>query len=149
MLDDVQVQFWIDPQSIEGIQAILRHESGRLDEIQNESRLVHGDFNPTNILIHQGTISGILDWEYCHAGTWYMDIGNLLRNTSSEYHGQIRRGLEAGGTKLPHDWKERARLVDLCSQLEFLTSARSDRFKQRCVSRIQELLREFQRKSQD
>jgi len=154
VLADVQVQFWVDPPSTAAIQAILRHESGRLDDLQNESRLVHGDFNPTNILIHQGAISGILDWEYCHAGTRYMDIGNLLRNTSSKYHGQIRMGLEAGGMKLPHDWKKRARLVDLCSQLEFLTSARSDRFKQRCVIRIQDFLiqdflREFQRKSPD
>jgi hypothetical protein len=73
-----------------------------------------------------------------------MDIGNLPRNTSPERHEQIRLGLEAGGTKLPEDWKKRAELVDLSSQLEFLTSARSDAFKQQGVSRIEDFIRRFQ-----
>ena len=78
-----------------------------------ERLLVHGDFNPSNILIQGGVISGILDWEYYHSGTPYMDIGNLLRHTDTVYHSKIKDGLEAGGMRLPMDWKERAELVDL------------------------------------
>lgn len=143
MLEDVQVKSWIDTASIDAIQSILRNESSKLDELEGQSQLVHGDFNPTNILIHQGEVSGILDWEFSHSGTPYMDIGNLLRNTPAKYHDQIRSGLEAGGMNLPGDWKERAMLVDLSSQLEFLTSTRSDGFKRQCVSRIKDFIRAF------
>ncbi len=104
---------------------------------------VHGDFNPTNILIRQGMVSGIVDWEFCHSGTPYMDIGNLLRNTDSDYHSQIKLGIEAGGMSLPSDWKERAELVDLGSHLEFLTSNRSESFKRQCVVRIDRFIRKF------
>ena len=44
---------------------------------------------------------------------------------------------------LPEDWLRRARLVDLTSHLEFLTTARSDAFKRECVGRIEAFLRTF------
>ena len=76
-----------------------------------------------------------------------MDIGNLLRNTPPEYHTEIRLGLEAGGMNLPTDWQERAELVDLSSQLEFLTSNRSENFKLQCVNRIEKFIRNFHHSS--
>ncbi|HQU09284.1 MAG TPA: aminoglycoside phosphotransferase family protein, partial [Opitutales bacterium] len=46
-------------------------------------QLVHGDFDPANILVnqHQGhwSISGILDWEFAYAGSWLNDLANMLR----------------------------------------------------------------------
>jgi hypothetical protein len=44
---------------------------------------------------------------------------------------------------LPHDWMERAELVDLTSHLEFLTSSRSDGFKQQCVARVRGFIERF------
>ncbi len=43
--------------------------------------LVHSDFNPKNLLVDPGTlaVTGVLDWEYSHAGHPYTDLGNLLR----------------------------------------------------------------------
>ena len=125
------------------IEEIVKVESGRLGELESDSRLVHGDFNPTNVLINKRVVSGVLDWEYGHSGTPYMDIGNLLRNTPPDYHGQIKAGLEAGRMSLPHDWMERAELVDLTSHLEFLTSSRSDGFKQQCVARVHGFIERF------
>jgi len=72
-----------------------------------------------------------------------MDIGNLFRNTPPDYHGQIKAGLEAGGMSLPLDWMERAELVDLTSHLEFLTSSRSDGFKQQYVARVHGFIERF------
>jgi aminoglycoside phosphotransferase (APT) family kinase protein len=42
---------------------------------------VHSDFNPKNILVDPGTgeVTGLLDWEYAHAGSPFTDLGNLLR----------------------------------------------------------------------
>lgn len=139
-LDNSDVQQWLELGTLQKFQHILNHEAPRLAELDAESCLVHGDFNPSNILIDRGQVSGILDWEYSHAGTPYMDIGNLLRHTPIEHHHQIQWGLERGGMTLPPDWKRRAALVDLTSQLEFLTSRRSDSFKQQCVDRIHQFL---------
>ena len=140
MLEITDVRAWIGQETADAIHKILIRETERFNEIDAECRLVHGDFNPTNILIREGVVSGILDWEFCHSGTPYMDIGNLLRNTDSAYHGQIKLGLEAGGMNIPSDWKERAELVDLSSLLEFLSSNRSEGFKRQCVDRIKRFI---------
>ncbi len=142
-LDKADVRAWIGEESVVRIEQIVKVESGRLEELESDRRLVHGDFNPTNILIDDGVVSGVLDWEYCHSGTPYMDIGNLLRHTPAEYHGQIKAGLEAGGMAVPSDWIERAQLVDLTSHLEFLTSSRSDCFKQQCADRVHGFIERF------
>ena len=122
----------------------MRSEKQRLAEVDADTSLVHGDFNPTNILIRGGAVSGVLDWEYCHVGTPYMDIGNLLRHTAAKYHGLIKSGLQAAGVYLPKDWRKQAELADLTSHLEFLTSTRSDAFKRQCVGRIKRFLRASQ-----
>lgn len=140
-LASAEVSAWIGRDGVNAIRQVVARESARLDELDADTSLVHGDFNPTNVLVLGGVVSGILDWEFCHSGTPYMDIGNLLRHTHSDYHDQVRSGLEAGGLSLPGDWKERAELVDLTSHLEFLTSTRSDDFKRQCVARIEGFLR--------
>jgi aminoglycoside phosphotransferase (APT) family kinase protein len=142
-LEDIIVQKWIGAEATGSMPKILRREAGRYAELWGDSRLVHGDFNPTNILIQAGAVSGVLDWEFSHAGTPYMDIGNLLRHTDPLYHPAIKAGLEAGGMTLPDDWQERAELVDISSQFEFLTSGRSDAFKRECVARIHAFVRKY------
>ncbi len=143
LLERPEMRPWLDADVISAIRALHRQEAGRLAEIGAEARLVHGDFNPTNILIRKGAVAAILDWEWAHAGSPYMDIGNLRRNTDPAYHADIQEGLEAGGMHLPADWQLRAELIDLSSQLEFLTSNRSDAFKRLCVERIHRCLALF------
>lgn len=43
--------------------------------------VVHSDFNPKNLLVDATTleVSGVLDWEFAHAGWPVTDLGNLLR----------------------------------------------------------------------
>jgi aminoglycoside phosphotransferase (APT) family kinase protein len=142
-LGNTEVRQWIGPRVVDVIFEVMEKEAHRLEELESESHLVHGDFNPTNILIRGGVVIGILDWEYCHSGTPYMDIGNLLRHTLPEHHSKIKAGLEAGGMCLPMDWSERAELVDLTSHLEFLTSNRSASFKKQCAARVFKLMRSY------
>lgn len=136
MLERTDVQAWIGQEAVTSILEILDANAQRREGSSTKCRLVHGDFNPTNILIQDGAVSGILDWEFSHSGDPYMDVGNLLRNTRPAYHDQIESGLEAGGMALPNDWKERAEFIDLSSHLEFLTSQRSDDFKRQCATWI-------------
>ncbi len=130
------VQEWLGSERRERLIAILNERRWMFEELDSQTHLVHGDFNPTNILVESGQICGILDWEYALAGTPFMDIGNLLRNTDENFHKDIHEGLLEGGMDLPEDWKERAELVDISSQLEFLTSTLSNEFKKQCLKRI-------------
>ena len=43
--------------------------------------LVHSDLNPKNFLVDPDTleITGLVDWEYAHAGHPFTDLGNVLR----------------------------------------------------------------------
>jgi aminoglycoside phosphotransferase (APT) family kinase protein len=81
-------------------------------------------------------MTAILDWEFAHAGTRWMDIGNLLRHVPVALRDHVRAGMEDGGASVPDDWEARAELVDLTSALEFLTSRRSEAFKRECVARV-------------
>ena len=143
MLDQEAVLRWTGQAIAEAVVKSVADASDLIGTLNAESYLVHGDFNPTNILIKNGAVSGVLDWEYSHSGTPFMDIGNLLRHMNPRYHPLIERGLRAAGMNLPEDWLLRARLVDLTSHLEFLTTARSDAFKRECVGRIEAFLRTF------
>ncbi len=42
------------------------------------SDIVHVDFQPANILVHEQTISGVIDWEGVSAGDCAFDIATLL-----------------------------------------------------------------------
>jgi aminoglycoside phosphotransferase (APT) family kinase protein len=90
--------------------------------------LVHGDFNPSNVLIAEdGEISAILDWEFAHSGNVWADIGNLLRQRGvplpGSFTSQLLEGLNDGGFKPSKDWHALSLLADLSSALEFLSSA--------------------------
>ena len=63
--------------------ALCRHADDVLGEPLG-AVLVHGDLNPKNVLLEQGPdgavrVSGVLDWEFAHAGHPFTDLGNLLR----------------------------------------------------------------------
>jgi aminoglycoside phosphotransferase (APT) family kinase protein len=51
-----------------------------LDDVRRTC-LVHSDSNPKNLLVdpEQLVVTGVLDWEFAHAGLPVTDLGNLLR----------------------------------------------------------------------
>jgi aminoglycoside phosphotransferase (APT) family kinase protein len=62
--------------------------------------LVHSDFNPKNLLVDPKTvrITGLIDWEFAHAGSPYADLGNLLRFcTDQVLAGAVLEVLRASG----------------------------------------------------
>ena len=42
--------------------------------------IVHGDYRPGNMLVHEGKMSALLDWELCTLGDPLADVGYLLNN---------------------------------------------------------------------
>ncbi|MGF9756677.1 phosphotransferase [Microvirga sp. 0TCS3.31] len=58
--------------------------AGRAQDLLDTQRrtcLVHSDLNPKNLLVDPDTleVTGVLDWEFAHAGHPWTDLGNLLR----------------------------------------------------------------------
>jgi thiamine kinase-like enzyme len=139
-LAEQEVLDWVGSDRASAVHEILRREADRLSEMRSEYVLVHGDFNPSNVLVQDGDVMAVLDWEYAHSGPPYMDIGNLLRNTGPQFHDAIGRGLRSVGFDLPDDWKDWAGLVDISSHLEFLASTRSDEFKCSRVALIEKFI---------
>ncbi|GIM63162.1 hypothetical protein Pve01_93650 [Planomonospora venezuelensis] len=60
--------------------AVARDAQDLLDTVQRAC-LVHSDLNPKNLLVDPDTleVTGVLDWEFAHAGHPWTDLGNLLR----------------------------------------------------------------------
>ncbi|KRF19618.1 phosphotransferase [Nocardioides sp. Soil796] len=68
------------PEDLDRLFALADHAQDLLDPIARRC-LVHSDFNPKNLLVDPGTgeVTGVLDWEFAHAGLPVTDLGNLLR----------------------------------------------------------------------
>lgn len=89
------------------------------------ANLTHGDFDPSNIKVANvdgvWRISGIMDWEFAFAGSYFVDIGMMLRYSHKlpgEYERSFLDGLSAQGISLPSSWKHTAKLTDLLSLLK-------------------------------
>jgi aminoglycoside phosphotransferase (APT) family kinase protein len=92
-----------------------------------QSFLVHGDYDPANILVKRDgagwTVSGILDWEFAFSGAWLWDVSNMLRYAHllpATYEGAFLEGLHDGGAALPPDWRMTYRLMNVTSLLWLL-----------------------------
>lgn len=90
---------------------------------KEDDYLVHGDFDPSNIIVDEvnghWTVSGILDWEFAHAGSQMQDIANMLRY-QDKVSKEFRRGFVHGLQQriiLPEHWST---TVDLCNVLALL-----------------------------
>jgi aminoglycoside phosphotransferase (APT) family kinase protein len=88
--------------------------------------LVHSDFNPKNLLVDPETaqLTGLIDWEFAHAGSPYSDLGNLLRFCTDPVLGGavldvVRRKAPGLGDRL----EERARAADLWAVIDLAARA--------------------------
>lgn len=74
---------------------------------ENQNHLVHADYDPANILVHQihgeWGISGILDWEFAFSGSTLCDVANMLRyahHMQPDFETSFLEGLQQGGVQL-------------------------------------------------
>ncbi len=94
-----------------------------LDKQAVQPCLVHSDFNPPNLMVHDGRVTGVMGWEYAHAGNRLTDIANMLRTRDfqpPEFNDAFVSAYEAAAGPLPQDWPSLSRIIDLLSQLEML-----------------------------
>jgi aminoglycoside phosphotransferase (APT) family kinase protein len=112
------------PSELGGLVAVAEHAHDLLDTVERTC-VVHGDFNPKNLLIDPETlgVTGVIDWEFAHSGSPYSDLGNLLRFERDE---DFVSGVLSGLDKLDHRTEvdrrteilELARAADLFALIE-------------------------------
>jgi aminoglycoside phosphotransferase (APT) family kinase protein len=75
-----QVALAFDEDELSGLREVAGAAQAELDTVGRVC-LVHSDVNPKNLLVDPGSleVTGLVDWEYAHAGSPYADLGNLLR----------------------------------------------------------------------
>jgi hypothetical protein len=104
---------------------VLEHKS--LLPGNAEHTLVHGDYDPANILVgkNNGTwhITAVLDWEFAFSGSWLWDVSNMLRyahEVPAWYETSFLQGLEDAGLQLPDGWRTSIKILTLLSLLDIL-----------------------------
>ncbi len=106
-----------------------RQPDGGFDPVASRVVLVHSDLNPKNVLVDAitGQITGLVDWEYAHAGSPYTDLGNLTR--FERHHDFVAAVLEAftrAAPPLVPDPLLAARGADLWALIELAGRERSN-----------------------
>lgn len=97
-----------------------------LDERSGERGLVHCDYNGANLLIRNGEVAAVLDWEFAMAGTPLWDLANMVRHYAAQGPDVARifaRGFEQAGGRLPDRWREQAALLDVVNLADMLSKS--------------------------
>ena len=87
--------------------------------------LVHGDFDPSNILVEKHhdrwRIAALLDWEFAFSGSRLWDVSNMLRyahRMPAVYQELFLKGLQDAGVVLPDQWENIIHMLSLVSLIE-------------------------------
>lgn len=135
----------LTPDIISKISQVL-DQYGHLFPNKTDKHLVHGDFDPANILVSESNgvwkVSGVLDWEFSFSGSVLCDVANMLRyahKTPSEFQYAFLNGLTSGGIILPEDWRITINLLNIVSLLECLKRTTPKEQPNRCAD-IRELI---------
>lgn len=120
----------------------IRANLERLKPYHHTVALVHSDFKPSNLLLQEGEVSGVLDWEFAHAGLPLLDVAILTRDerlSQESWSGPFAQAFVAEGGFLTEDWQAAARYLDLVNLLDFVSRPESDdRIVESCRHRIVE-----------
>jgi|GEM_PF-615552 len=103
---------------------IVSKNKKKLSKLDNDIRLVHGDFQGTNILIKDGKLCGVIDWEFAMAGHPLADIGQFFRYEEYFNEEMIKVFEEEynknSSYKLTEDWYEISKLRDLANLIQLI-----------------------------
>ena len=144
-LNDSTVLSALDPSMISKIQKAIE-QYAFLFPTDNEKHLVHGDFDPANILVDNingsWVVSGILDWEFAFSGSYLWDVANMLRYAHKmppKFESSFTEALKKNGIILTAYWQTTTHLLNLSSLLDLLKRSDPQSHPNRCVD-IRELI---------
>ena len=144
-LDSPNLARRVEPDVCSQIHDLVWSWAARLSALDEQKSLVHCDFGMRNLIVRpeQGRwkVAALLDWEFAVAGSPLTDVGHFLRyelcgRPLLEPH--FSEGFRHGGGKLPPDWRQLARVVDVSALVATLTR---DELPQNVETEIAELIR--------
>ncbi|WP_298507807.1 phosphotransferase [uncultured Nocardioides sp.] len=126
----------LSPGEIDGLREVALAAQALLDTV-SRACLVHSDLNPKNLLFDPESLAltGVLDWEFAHAGHPYTDLGNLLRfDRAPAFEAAVLEAYAARRGTTPDPALALARAADLWALVDLSTrrqanpvAARADR----------------------
>lgn len=114
----------LGPELRQRLAAVVDRAGHRLAPVESWRGLVHGDYKFTNILVRDGELAALLDWEFACAFTPLLDVAILMRHRD-DFPADFVHGFEAGHAALPDDWRELSRIIDLMNLVGFLNASGS------------------------
>jgi aminoglycoside phosphotransferase (APT) family kinase protein len=111
----------LTPEQFERFTRVIGEAEDLLAEGVDRVCMVHSDFNPKNLLVDPATarITGLIDWEFAHAGSPYTDLGNLFRFCQDPVlAGAVLSVVRRSGLELGEPLVELGRAADLWALLE-------------------------------
>ncbi len=136
---------YVEPCGVDlpGLAELAEAAQALLDE-EPRTCLVHSDLNPKNLLVDPGTleITGVLDWEFAHAGHPFADLGNLLRFDRDPAYvaGVLEAYADLRGTP-PARALDLARAADLAALVELASRAGENPVATRAEERLRAIAR--------
>ena len=126
LLDENDAADRLGPDRCVALRSHMAQRIPRFDAWPPLSRLVHGDYGFSNILItgegSEVSVAAVLDWEFALAATPLLDLGNLIRPPAGkdlEFLASVAQGYRSVDPDLPDDWVDLARAVDLTAWVDF------------------------------
>jgi aminoglycoside phosphotransferase (APT) family kinase protein len=110
-----------DPKQVESFGEVIAYAEDVLADGVDRVCLVHSDFNPKNLLVDPATVrvTGLIDWEFAHAGSPYTDLGNLFRFCEDPVlAGAVLSVVRGSGLELGEPLVDLGRAADLWALLE-------------------------------
>ena len=132
-----------EPPLLEQLRAVAERAQASLDSVARTC-LVHSDLNPKNLLVDAETleVTGVLDWEFAHAGHPFTDLGNLLRfdRHPSYVEGVLTAWCERrGGTRT--EALDLARAADLWALVDLASRAGDNPVADRALAHLRAIAR--------
>lgn len=99
----------------------LKDNNSLLVQMTQKFVFSHGDFRPSNIMVKDGKLIGILDWEKSFSAPVYYDLGQFIRYMEqigdSSDNGFITGYNRVARMPVPGEWRKMAKLTDLANIL--------------------------------
>ncbi|NME83887.1 phosphotransferase [Clostridium sp. SM-530-WT-3G] len=119
------VRLRLGPENINKIKHIIAKYNSELSLLDYDSRLIHGDFQGTNIILNNKSVVAIIDWEFCRAGSPLIDIGQFFRY-EEYFNNELINAFEnkyrkVSDYKLIDNWYDICKIIDLLSLIQLIS----------------------------